>query len=288
MPILLLLLLAAPLAAAAQDPVPEPAPPEKLDAWPAVENKEQVATDIKRLRKAATEAMAQEAHTGLIAAGAGVAPALLRILPKERDEDAQKRITAVLDSVVGEAHTRLLGEYFASKKAPVRRWALARAAPYRDAGLRESAENALAAARAGLERKKMEDEDVYLAALLATSTGSLLGLDPLFARARKRWGDHKSELRSALEAVRGEAATKAVVTKLSGKRDDKIAALRMLAGCGDSSAIAHTRKFLDDTDNGLRIATINMLRGVVDGEPPIDRLPVFEAIELAQKWKARL
>ena len=30
------------------------------------------------------------------------------------------------------------------------------------------------------------------------------------------------------------------------------------------------------------------MRGIVDGEPPVDNLPVFEMIELAEAWKKRL
>jgi hypothetical protein len=46
--------------------------------------------------------------------------------------------------------------------------------------------------------------------------------------------------------------------------------------------------FLDTNDNTLRIAAINALRGIVDGEPPIERLAVFDAIEMAKTWKERL
>jgi hypothetical protein len=44
---------------------------------------------------------------------------------------------------------------------------------------------------------------------------------------------------------------------------------------------------LDDTDNSIRVAAINAMRGIVDGELPITNLPVFEAIELAKKWKEK-
>ena len=29
-------------------------------------------------------------------------------------------------------------------------------------------------------------------------------------------------------------------------------------------------------------------RGIVDGDPPVDRLPVFEAVELAKRWQQKL
>jgi len=64
--------------------------------------------------------------------------------------------------------------------------------------------------------------------------------------------------------------------------------LRMLAGCGDASALPPIRKYLDDDDNQIRVAAINACRGIVDGDPPLEQLPVFEAIETAKKWKDRL
>jgi hypothetical protein len=60
----------------------------------------------------------------------------------------------------------------------------------------------------------------------------------------------------------------------------------MLAGCGiKPDALPLVRPNLDSTDNSIRVAAINAMRGIVDGEPPIANLPVFEAIELAKKWK---
>jgi len=47
------------------------------------------------------------------------------------------------------------------------------------------------------------------------------------------------------------------------------------------------KRELDSTDNSIRIAAINAMRGIVDGDLPIANLPVFEAIELAKKWKER-
>jgi hypothetical protein len=48
------------------------------------------------------------------------------------------------------------------------------------------------------------------------------------------------------------------------------------------------RFFLDDDDNQVRVAAINACRGIVDGAPPEEQLPVFEAIESAKKWKERV
>ena len=46
--------------------------------------------------------------------------------------------------------------------------------------------------------------------------------------------------------------------------------------------------FLDETDNSIRIEAINALRGIVDGDQPIDKLSAFQAIEVANEWKGKL
>ena len=48
------------------------------------------------------------------------------------------------------------------------------------------------------------------------------------------------------------------------------------------------RGFLDVSDNRLKVAAINALRGMYDREPPLEKLPVFEAIDMAEAWKGRL
>ena len=292
------------LALAGPLPQDEPAPSpvdeareeiERLEAWPEIPKKERktVRTDIDRLRKAHTEGMGEQAHEALIARGASIVPELLPKLGKEKDADALERMDVVLSAVIGPEHTRLLAKEFADKSQPVRTWALGAAARFPEPGFRAEAEKALAKLEKRLERvdeKTKADKAEHLAAALAaTAAGSLEGLDYLHVRARKGWGKYAGEMRVALEAARGAAATEAVAAHLAGDRVDKVAALNLLSGCGSKAeAVPIIKPFLDDTDNSIRIAAINALRGIVDGDPPVDKLSVFEAIELANQWKARV
>ena len=61
-----------------------------------------------------------------------------------------------------------------------------------------------------------------------------------------------------------------------------------LAGCGEKKSAVPVIQHLDSTDNGVRIAAINALRGVIDGAEPLERLSAFDAIEQAKAWKERL
>ncbi len=260
---------------------------ERLDAWPKLPDLDRTKKDIERLRRANTPKMGEEALAALTADGAGVVPLLLPIYEKERDEAVLARVLAVLDAVVAPPHTRLLAREFAHRATRVRIWALSRAAISVDREIAPAAEEALARVRA--QGEKADAEELYRAGLCATASGSLAGFDVVRNRALTSWNASAAEIRAAVASVRGAEASKRICSELAqASRDEQLAGLRLLAGCGDPSTTRSVRPYLDSTDNLLRIEAINALRGIVDGEQPLDKLPVFEAIELAEKWKLRL
>jgi len=288
---LVVLLLALPIATATAPTSPaaaleqEEGPVERLTAWPEPADEAALEKDVARLRKASTDEMGLDADRQLRAVGAAAAPYLLKALGKEKDEKARARVVAVLEHVTGPAHTRLLAQHFDDRSEEVRTFALERTAALPDPGL---ADAALAALERALEGgAKTSPRELHAAALAVTATGSIAGLDALRAHAVAGPGD--PVLRRTLEAVRGPEASERVAAWLADPdRRVRAAALEMLAGCGDEGVTPRVKPFLDEQDNTLRIGAINALRGIVDGEPPIDKLPVFEAIELAKRWKERV
>lgn len=277
---------AAPLAAR-QEPERGSDEVRRLERWPELgEAGKTLTKEIQRLRKARTPEMAEEADLALRAAGAGIVPELLPVLGKERDDEALARVEAVLLAVTGAEHTRLLAPYFGDASREVRVFALRRCGAFPDPGLRPAAEAALSGLRE--QGEKADALELYAAALCAASAGSVAGFDVLVDEAGKRWAKRGVEMRAALEGVRGPEATTLAAEQLAGERDAVLAGLYLLAGCGDEGAVPHVRPFLDSDDNQVRVAAINALRGIVAGEPPLERLPVFEAIELAKEWKRRV
>lgn len=297
----LALLASAAPAASVQDPLKPPvpeapakeaapakaAPVERLTAWPKPADKDVVLTDIERVIKAHVPEMAVQGAEALVAAGGSVVPFVLERYGRERDEAARDRLLDVLMKTTTAEHTRLLSKEFENKLQPVRTFALHRAAAFPDPGIVAAAEKAWARlVKAG---DKADPDERYAAALCAASAGSIAGIDALFEACQsKRWDREKREIRTALEGARGKPATDALVAKLEkADRKGKVAVLRMLAGCGEQPQAARLRLFLDDEDNAIRVAAINALRGMVDGEPPIEDLAAFEAIEMAKTWKGR-
>jgi hypothetical protein len=266
----------------------EPVEIERLEAWPALEKDTLalVRTDIERLRKARTPEMGEEAAAALSAVGAGVVPELLPTLGKERDAAALARIEEVLVQVTDARHTRVLAAEFDAKDAAVRAFCLRRVSEFPDPGVREAAEAAWArVAKAG---DKADRAERFAAALCGASSGSLAGFDELAARALERWPQDGTTLRAALAGVRGPEAAAKAVALLEGDRAKQVAGLNLLSACGDKESAPAVKPFLDSDDHQIRVAAINALRGMVDGQPPLDKLPVFEAIDMAKQWKNRV
>jgi hypothetical protein len=285
--LILALALCAPTASAVQDP-PVEGEVTHLEAWPALERDtlELVRTDIARLRKARTPEMGEEAEAALVTVGAGIVPELLPTLGKERDAAALARIERVLERVTDARHTRLLAAEFGAKDAAVRTFAMRRASAFPDPGVREAAEAAWARlAKAGA---KADADERFACALCAASSGSLVGFDELAARAEKRWVEDGPTLRAALAGTRGPEASAKAAALLQGPRAAQVAGLNLLSACGDKECAGAVKPFLDSDDHQIRVCAINALRGMIDGEGPIDKLPVFEAIDLAKQWKNRV
>lgn len=271
-----------------QEPAPVEGEVQRLEAWPALERDTLavVRADIERLRKARTPQMGEDAESALVVIGAGVVPELLPTLGKEREKEALERIERVLTRVTDARHTRLLAAEFAGRDPAVRTFCLRRAAEFPDPGVREAAEAAWA--RVHKAGAKADAGERFASALCAASAGSVAGFDELAARAEKRWVEDGALLRAALAGARGPEASAKAVALLSGPRATQVAGLNLLSACGDKESAAAVKPFLDSDDHQIRVAAINALRGMIEGQGPIDKLPVFEAIELAKKWKDRV
>jgi hypothetical protein len=260
---------------------------EYLTAWPAPANKDALLVDIEKLCKLRTPEMGVQARESLESQGAASVPFLLDRLGKEKDDAAAKRVREVLIAVTAAGQTRLLAKEFDNRFETTKTFALWRAAAFPDPAIRPAAE----AAWKKIDKlgAKADPEQRYAAALCAASSGSLIGVDILQETALKNWDRRGVELRAALEGVRGPEATKIVLAKLKdADQKQKVAVLRLLAGCGDKTALPAVKPFLDDDDNQLRVSAINACRGIVEGAPPLEQLPVFEAIETAKKWKEKV
>jgi len=274
-----------------------PTPPtevERLESWPEISTKErrEIELNVQRLRKARSEDMEEEAVDLLEAAGAACAPELLDALGAEKKQPVRAKIERLLTAMTGPEHTRLLARELDDSSADVRIFCLRRAARFPDETLRELAIEHLESTLANLEKKRRgsRPEEGYAAALFAASTGATQGLAPLFAHARDDWKARAEELRAALIATRGPEASTIVIGLASADDPRSIeAALRMLWDCGDPDKGAkYAAEQLYHDNPVVRMAAVNALRCIVDGDPVLEDISVFDGIQLADAWKRRM
>ncbi|MDF1836708.1 MAG: hypothetical protein P1V35_02465 [Planctomycetota bacterium] len=253
-----------------------------LKEWPALENKE-----VKRLVKARTEEMGVDAAIKLKETGAGVAPALIKALGITKDKETMERIFDVLDAVTGPAHTRLLAKDFLSKKPNIRRYALGRVAQLPDTGVAEQAEAAWT--MANKKGSHWDKQDKYLAALCCAAAGSDAGLELLIEYAGKKWGKVREDFALALPSLRSDALSKQLIERFGNTdRQSQVECLRLLSLCGTKASFPYIKPLLDSGDGSLKKAAINACRGIIENKPPLGNISVFDAIDLANKWKERL
>jgi HEAT repeat protein len=264
----------------------DPAKVTYLTAWPKPQSKDQLVTDIERMVKATIPEMAEGGKQGVLAEGTAAVPFVLERYGKEKDEDVLQRLKTVLIEISKPEQTRLLAQDFDHRDVRHRTFALWRCAAFPDPSIKALSEAAWA--KVQKQGEKADADERYAAALCATSSGSMQAFEVLFEYAQKGWAKRGVELRVALDAVRGAEASKVLLGKLGGDRKARIAALKMLAGCGDKSVVGTLKPLLEDPDNEVRVVTINALRGIVDGDGPLEQLSSFEAIEMAKKWKSRI
>jgi hypothetical protein len=263
------------------------AQPEKLAAWPKPADKDALLTAIEKVCKAGTEEMERSGRESVTAAGAAAVPLLLDRYGKERAEDARDRLQDVLIAQTDASMTRLLAARFEDKNELVRTFALWRVAAFPDAEVKAAADKAWA--KVSKLGAKANADERYAAALCCASAGSLAGMEALWEATSAKWDKKQRELRAALNGVRCKEASEWALARIKGDdRKATVAALRMLAGCGIKEDAGRIKVLLSNEDNSIRVATINALRGMVDGDGPLEDISAFEAIETAKKWAGRI
>ncbi|MEM1453399.1 MAG: hypothetical protein AAF726_23465 [Planctomycetota bacterium] len=270
---------------------------EKATAWPTADDEAAVKRSVSKLRKARNEEMEAGGRAEVIAAGPAAAPILLRALGKEKDAAARARITDALDAVTAVQHTRLLAAHLEESSDALRRYAVRRVAVLGDAGLLERADALMEAleerAANPKARKKVDPLDLDLAAVLCLSTGSPRGLGRVLVLAEpESWVEWRETLRPASAGARaaGDEVARSIAGTLLGAEEvsDRVAALNLLAYAGSKELSRAVLPSLDAEENQVKVAAINALRMMVDGDPPLDKLSTFDAIERANRWKSRL
>ena len=270
---------------------------KRATAWPEVSSKAEVKQSITRVRKARTEEMAVKGAQQLKEFGPAAAPLLLKSLKSEKDAEARARLEAALDSITTPEYTRLLAEALEESADAPRRYAARRIAELGDPGLRDLSEAHLASltvkAADKRARKPVKPLDLDLAAVLCLSVGSPDGLARVIdLAAPEPWPSWSPAIERASAHAKG--AGPQIGAELSARLSkttspgDRVVLLRLLTYSASPDQVAAVVPLLDVEQNHVKVAAINALRMIVDGEAPLKRMSSFDAIEHAKRWKARL
>jgi len=225
------------------------------------------------------EPLREAATAELQRLGAGAAPAMIRRLTDNK-VNQNELLLPVLGAVVAPEFADLLAEEATSNKLVVRRFVTRTLATYADPGL----EPILAK---GLEDKDGEVQLHCAAGLLGLQ--DTRGLELIVARTEADWDSIEPFLVSSIASGRGERPADALLGLMrAGDVGRQIAGLRLLRHLLPKEQARLLREYLDSDEASLRKEVINTLRVVVEGKPPLARLSVFQAIEMAKSWKERL
>jgi hypothetical protein len=258
------------------------APWPKLDTRSATE----LGQAIDSLKRTPTPEGVSTMIETIAGFGKGAVPYLYESLSRQKvapadelSEEANRLVKALDAAVKSDDGPRVVGDC-ANRNALVRRFALRKVGEYTESSGLPIAKKALA---------DPDEEARFEAALTCASLGSTDGLEVLRKTARDAWPQQGKRIRAAIERHRSLEATQKIIPGLKSKDwQDICAALRLLAGWGVRESAGEAGQFLDTTDNRIKENAINALRGIVDHEPPIERLSAFDLAEQAIAWKKKI
>ena len=254
-------------------------------AWPKLKFVHKSIAREKIVQLASkNEKTAQAAKDKLLSLGAGVCPVLLQSLHSRQKEKTRAGLTVLLDELTTNEHWELLSLAYRPKNAVQAHYLLKRLASMEEKRLLPFFKKV-----SKQESRNKNKDRADMANYALANLGVLDALPFLLMKTREDWEKENMAIRTALPALKGDAATKVLLAELD--KDDfgkKLAALRLLHGAGTKAAVSRIAKFLYSEKHGLTIGAVNALRGIVDDDPPYAHLPVFEAIDIVKKWKKRV
>lgn len=271
----------------AQSPAEKPAPQAsapaaqataKLDKWPALKSTDADRANAMLAQFRKDPSLHAGAADGLVGIGDAVAPLLFQKVTNLPD-NTNAQVFGVLDRILGPQHAALLARLAKHKVPEVRRYVLYRLCRFRDADMVPVLEAAM---------KDSDPEVAFQAALGLVAVGKRGGLDALLVRSRSDWSGMKKDAEEVLPMGRGaEAGGWMLEVMAKATPVDRAAGLRLMRYLGAKDQSGSLKAYLDNEDRTVVKETVNALR-CMNGEPALENLSVFDGINMAKAWKAKL
>ncbi|HHI80267.1 MAG TPA: hypothetical protein ENK02_09820 [Planctomycetes bacterium] len=212
--------------------------------------------------------------------GIGVAPVLLGALHDRQKPPIVERLTFFLDKLLTKEQAPLLVREYRPKNKTLSLYLVQKLASFNDKSLVPFFQKA----------SKHSDPRISKTAFFAlASLGDISTLPFLVKMARDHWQTENRKIRTAALNLQGKRSNEILIPMLNKADDDlRIGILRILAVAGTKESVSAVARYLDSPKHQIRVAAVNALRGIVDGEAPYANLSVFSAIEEVKKWKRRV
>lgn len=284
---LLALVSLLPAAARAQDKQAKPAPAPaaapaaqgKLTEWPALgdNDKDRVPALVGQFRKGDPQ-LQDDAKKKLIALGAGAMPQLLQQV-SDRGDNVNVQLFAIFDEVLGKQHAALMAREIKKPRVELRRYLTRRLCPMGDPEMRPVFESLL---------KDKDEETVFFAQLGLLALAQRDALAPVLAYVKAHWNAQAALVAESLAPARSRELGEAVFAAIANAQAvDQMNGLRLARYLMVKDQGMLLRRYLEAGENSVKREAVNAAR-VLHGEQPIENLNVFQAIEHAKQWLAKI
>jgi hypothetical protein len=282
------LLLAAALAALAaaaapaQQPKPAPAPAPadgKLAEWPPLKDADRAKalSLIEQFRKPEKK-LHEPAHKALVALGAGAAPFVMQQCA-DRQDGINEQLFAVLDETLGRPHAALMARESKKPRTELRRYLVRRLCRMGDKDLTTYFESMA---------KDADPETAFCAQLGAYAQGKTSWLPAILEHCKTNWPTMGPIVAEAFTPARSRDLAMPVFDAIGQKGAvEQMAGLRLLRHLMVKEQGMLLHSYLEAGEHTVKREAINAAR-CVHGEAPIENLSVFQAIEMAKQWRAKI
>ncbi|MCB9883884.1 MAG: hypothetical protein H6838_00245 [Planctomycetes bacterium] len=252
---------------------------KKLSEWPTLS-----ATDKDRVFALATQFKKDDpklhdaARQQLIAMGAGAVPFLFQRV-SDRAENENKQLFEVFDALIESKHGALLAREVKKPVVELRRYLSQRMARFADPELLPTLTPL---------RKDKDEITAFHAALGCLALGDGDALGQVMSYSKTHWLEQVDLIAAVLPHARSAENGNLVFAAITkAPAADQMAGLRLARYLAIDDHKVILRTYLDSPDHAVKKEAVNVCR-VLHGEPPLEKLDVFQSIKLANEWKAKL
>jgi hypothetical protein len=197
----------------------------------------------------------------------------------DRPDGINAQLFAVFDATLGKEHAALMARESKKPRTELRRYLARRLCRFGDKDLVPYFETLT---------KDADPETAFYARLGAYALGRTSHLDGMIEHAKSSWPTVAPVVAEALTPVRSNELAAPVFERIASKGAvEQMVGLRFVRYLMVKEQGVLLHRYLDDGQHAVKREAVNAARCLF-GEEPIENLSVFQAIEQAKQWRAKV